>query len=550
MNPHQLHDQILPHVLREARQIAKGAHTPVDTFLCEKMRIDADTLLLALGAYYQYPTQRLLPGEEQYADFDTVSLAECRRRGLFLTRQSDAMQVYFSDPCDQTLQVWAQALFKEALRWVLVLDSDLTQCLDRLEGQTLALTGALTQGNGQEPARRSTIEEISLARLDETTSPVVRLVNSTIYDALGVGASDIHLESMVSGLVVKYRIDGVLSEAARTSGIDFTEKVLSRIKVMAELDITERRIPQDGRFKVRVRDRDIDFRVSVMPSVFGEDAVIRILDKVNLSHQLSGLTLDHLGFNASAMHIIRGLATNPYGMLLVTGPTGSGKTTTLYAALSEINDGRDKIITIEDPVEYQLPGVLQIPVNERKGLSFEVGLRSILRHDPDKIMVGEIRDGETAQIAVQAALTGHLVFSTIHANNVFDVLGRFEHMHVDPYSLVSALNGIVAQRLVRMVCPHCAEPVPMQAGEQLQNVRYGPGCRECRNTGYKGRKAIAECLVLDDELRELIATRSPIRSVKEAAKARGTRLLRESAEELVRQGLTTVEEINRVTFAR
>ncbi|MBK8120767.1 MAG: type II/IV secretion system protein [Sulfuritalea sp.] len=410
-----------------------------------------------------------------------------------------------------------------------------------------ALSGSAEAGRGGRHG--AAIEEISFARLDETSSPVVRLFNSTLYDALGLGASDIHLESGASGLIVKYRIDGVLGEVGRTEGIEFTEKVLSRIKVMAELDITERRIPQDGRFKVRIRERDVDFRVSIMPSVFGEDAVIRILDKENLSDQLSGLTLDHLGFDASTLAIIRRLAREPHGMLLVTGPTGSGKTTSLYAALSEINDGHDKIITIEDPVEYHLAGVLQIPVNERKGLTFARGLRSILRHDPDKIMVGEIRDAETAQIAVQAALTGHLVFSTVHANNVFDVLGRFEHMQVDPYSLVSALNGIVAQRLLRINCPHCSEEVaPVDQG--LGTRRRGHGCALCRGTGYKGRRAIGECLLLDDQLREMIATRSPIRTIKEAARRRGTRLLRESAEELVRSGLTTLEEIDRVTFAR
>jgi general secretion pathway protein E len=302
---------------------------------------------------------------------------------------------------------------------------------------------------------------------------------------------------------------------------------------MAELDITERRTPQDGRFRVRIRDRDIDFRVSIMPSVYGEDAVIRILDKEHLSDQMAGLTLDHLGFNAVPMRIIRNLAAKPHGMLLITGPTGSGKTTTLYAAISEINDGASKIITIEDPVEYQVTGVLQIPVNERKGLTFARGLRSILRHDPDKIMVGEIRDPDTAQIAVQAALTGHLVFSTVHANNVFDVLGRFEHMQVDSYTFVSALNGIVAQRLVRVFCTHCS----------------GTGCTQCRGSGFKGRRAIGECLVLDDELRELIATRAPVRNIKEAARLRGTRLLRESAQDMVNLGLTSQMEIDRITFA-
>jgi len=414
----------------------------------------------------------------------------------------------------------------------MVLESELLDLLARLEAAASALPGILDHGF-TEAARKSGVEEISLSRIDETTSPVIRLINSTLFDAMGAGASDIHLEAAASGLVVKYRIDGVIVEAGRVPGAELNEQAISRVKVMAELDITERRTPQDGRFRVRIRERDIDFRVSIMPSVYGEDAVIRILDKEHLSDQLAGLTLNHLGFDAAPMAIIRSLASKPHGMLLITGPTGSGKTTTLYAAISEINDGASKIITIEDPVEYQVPGVLQIPVNERKGLTFALGLRSILRHDPDKIMVGEIRDPETAQIAVQAALTGHLVFSTVHANNVFDVLGRFEHMAVDPYTFVSALNGIVAQRLVRVFCTHC----------------HGKGCTECRGTGFKGRRAIGECLVLDDELRELIAARAPVRAIKEAARARGTRLLRESAQDMARQGLTSQVEIDRITFA-
>lgn len=547
-----LHERISPGQLAAARLRAAKLGEPLDTLLSNEVGVSADELLAALGAHYHFPTARLENPEVLTPDFETLSLAEYRRRGLLVQCSADGIQAYFSDPVNEHLQIWAQALWSNPLQWILVLDSDLEACFANLEGEISALSGALASDKQGKVASASAsrVEEISLARLDETSSPVVRLVNSTLYDALGAGASDIHLESMAAGMVVKYRVDGVLSEAGRTSGGDFTEKVLSRIKVMAELDITERRIPQDGRFKVRVRERDIDFRVSIMPSVFGEDAVIRILDKERLSDQLSGLTLDHLGFDDDTIRIIRNLAEEPYGMLLVTGPTGSGKTTTLYAALSEINDGCSKVVTIEDPVEYQLQGVLQIPVNERKGLTFARGLRSILRHDPDKIMVGEIRDAETAQIAVQAALTGHLVFSTVHANNVFDVLGRFEHIQVDPYSLVSALNGIVAQRLIRLSCPHCAVDVPAEKGKALYTWRRGAGCPECRGTGYKGRKAIGECLLLDDELRELIASRAPLRSIKAAAKERGTRFLRESAEDMVRSGATTLEEINRVTFAR
>jgi general secretion pathway protein E len=404
----------------------------------------------------------------------------------------------------------------------------------------------------------SDIENLSLATISADSSPVVKLVHSTVYDALKAGASDIHLETRPGGLAVRYRVDGVLVHVATLGGPDLCEQVISRIKVMSELDIAERRVPQDGRFKLALKGRPIDFRVSIIPSVHGEDAVLRILDKQALTDELKGLSLAALGFDDDIVRRLRRLAQLPYGMLLVTGPTGSGKTTTLYAALSETNTGHDKIVTIEDPVEYQLQGVLQIPVNEKKGLTFARGLRSILRHDPDKIMVGEIRDPETAQIAIQSALTGHLVFTTVHANNVFDVLGRFSHMEVDAYAFVSALNGILAQRLVRVVCEQCAEPVQpspdliAQSGLLLPAVadwkfRSGRGCAHCRGTGYKGRKAIGELLVLNDELREAIVARAPARRLKELAIAGGSRLIRTAALDLVQHGLTTLLEANRVT---
>jgi len=404
----------------------------------------------------------------------------------------------------------------------------------------------------------SDTEELSLLTINEDTSPVVKLVNSTLYDALKVQASDIHLECEADGLAIKYRVDGVLVSIGQVKGAETAEQVISRVKVLAELDIAERRIPQDGRFKVLVKGREIDFRVSVMPNIFGEDAVLRLLDRRALTEASQSLTLENLGLNADAMVAIRRLSLKPHGMLLVTGPTGSGKTTTLYAAITEINTGRDKIITIEDPVEYRLPRILQIPVNEKKGLTFARGLRSILRHDPDKIMVGEIRDEETAEIAVQAALTGHLVFTTVHANSVYDVLGRFLHMNVDPYSFSSALNGIVAQRLLRMICPQCAVDVEPDA-EQLAEAglekregewifRAGRGCGHCRGTGYKGRKAVAEAMILNDELRELIAAKSPLSVLKSAAARSGVRPLREAAFDLMRRGETTLEEVNRVTF--
>ncbi len=398
---------------------------------------------------------------------------------------------------------------------------------------------------------------ITLATINDDASAVVKLVNSTIYDALKLQASDIHLECDAGCLHILCRIDGVLVPITQVQGQDMAEQVISRIKVMAELDIAERRIPQDGRFKVRVNAREIDFRVSVMPNIFGEDAVLRLLDRQSLTEEARALRLDNLGLDTHTMTLIRRLASKPHGMLLVTGPTGSGKTTTLYAAITEIHTGRDKIITIEDPVEYRLPRVLQIPVNDKKGLTFARGLRSILRHDPDKIMVGEIRDDETAQIAVQAALTGHLVFTTVHANNVFDVLGRFLHMGVDAYSFAAALNGIVAQRLVRITCSHCAvEALPTEeelalAGLSKHQVKdwvfkVGHGCGHCRGLGYKGRKAVAEVLILDDVLREMITTKAPVSSLKARATQVGMRSLHDVAWQWVARGETTLEEIMRV----
>src|SRR5580693_327987 len=358
------------------------------------------------------------------------------------------------------------------------------------------------------------------------TSPIIRLVDTTIFTALQRRASDIHIETRDDSVVIKFRIDGVLTQAMPPIGKEHHSTVISRIKVMSELDISERRVPQDGRFRVKYNGRAIDFRVSIMPSIHGEDAVLRVLDKESMSEKFRTLTLDVVGFDPEDLRKFRRYIKEPYGMVLVTGPTGSGKTTTLYAAVNEIKTDEDKIITIEDPVEYQLRGITQIPVNEKKGLTFARGLRSILRHDPDKIMLGDIRDTETAQIAIQSALTGHLVFTTVHANNVFDVVSRFTHMGVDTYSFVSALSGVLAQRLIRIVCEQCAERhVPTrQILEESQlsvaaiaayNFTIGRGCQHCRGSGYRGRKAIGELLVLNDELREAIINRAPVRQLKE-----------------------------------
>ncbi len=411
------------------------------------------------------------------------------------------------------------------------------------------------------PEDESSGEGLSLEHLVEErdVSPMIRLVDSIIFAGLERRASDVHIESRDNAVVVKYRIDGVLQQAMTPLAREFQSNLITRIKVMAELDIAERRVPQDGRFRVRYRGRPIDFRVSIMPSIHGEDAVLRILDKESLHEKFRQLRLDVLGFSEREFKRLRRFIREPYGMVLVTGPTGSGKTTTLYAALSEIKSDEDKIITIEDPVEYQIRGITQIPVNEKKGLTFARGLRSILRHDPDKIMVGEIRDNETAQIAIQSALTGHLVFTTVHANNVVDVLSRFLNMGVEPYNFVSSLNCILAQRLVRLICESCKRPVDVPA-EMLEDsgldlaawrmVKFyeGAGCPQCNQTGFRGRTAIGELLALSDRIRDLVLAKRPSSEIRGVARQEGMVTLRENALEKVQQGITTLREINKVTF--
>jgi type IV pilus assembly protein PilB len=402
-------------------------------------------------------------------------------------------------------------------------------------------------------------ETLTVDKLTSDASPVIRLVDSTVFTALQRRASDIHIETQDDAVHVKYRIDGVLQKAMNPIDKRHHSTIISRIKVMAELDIAEKRVPQDGRFKLRLRGKTIDFRVSIMPSVHGEDAVIRILDKESMSEQFTELRLDILGLPENEMRRFRKFIREPYGMVLVTGPTGSGKTTTLYAALSEIKTIEDKIITIEDPVEYQLRGVTQIPINEKKGLTFARGLRSILRHDPDKIMVGEIRDPETAQIAIQSALTGHLVFTTVHANNVIDVLGRFLNMGVEAYQFVSALNCVLAQRLVRRICKDCKQPATVTREYLIESALdpnladtqpfyEGAGCIECGGTGFKGRTAICELMDLSDRIRDMILERRPTSEIKKAARADGMTFLRECAVARVFDGTTTLREINKVTF--
>jgi general secretion pathway protein E len=548
-------------LLDRARERSENNDVPLVTALQDVSGWDNETVLSVLGRQFGYPCWRMTELLNRSPDFDILTYTECVHRGVLWLAPTEASPaiLVLSDPFDEASESWAlrkgQAAQGQSAMVVVAHPADVQAYLTQQERQVRAMDGFDAQTQAVDDEDVAAV--ITLASISDDTSPVVKLVNSTVYDALKLKASDIHLECDAASLHVSYRIDGVLVPITEVQGQEMAEQVISRIKVMAELDIAERRVPQDGRFKVRINGREIDFRVSVMPNIFGEDAVLRLLDRQSLTEEARALRLDHLGLDRHAITAIRLLAHRPHGMLLVTGPTGSGKTTTLYAAITEIHSGHDKIVTIEDPVEYRLPRVLQIPVNEKKGLTFARGLRSILRHDPDKIMVGEIRDDETAQIAVQAALTGHLVFTTVHANNVFDVLGRFLHMGVDAYSFSAALNGIVAQRLLRVNCPHCSVDVDpdvellRQAGLSSDDVRgwqfrAGQGCGHCRGGGYKGRKAIAEVLQLNDALRELIVQRAPISLLKEQARVCGLRDLRQSALECVARGETTLEEVVRV----
>lgn len=515
---------------------------------CERaLEVAADLL--------DYP---IMPDESLQAlqpDFSLAGYAEMLLRLVLVTHNANGQCIaVLGHPLSPVVGAWLAELPLSAL--YLGDPQEVRKRLESYESSFSAVADSIDDRDALE-IERDASADLTLTSIQGESSPAVRLVNSTVFDALRMEASDIHLESLPQGLVIKFRIDGVLNRIGMVSNPALAEQAIARIKVLAELNIGEKRIPQDGRFRVASRGRDIDIRVSIMPSIHGEDAVLRVLDKKALMDSVQRLTLDSLGFDARTIQLLRRLAAEPYGMMLVTGPTGSGKTTTLYAALTEINHGEDKFITIEDPVEYQLPGVLQIPVNEKKGLTFAVGLRSILRHDPDKILVGEIRDPETAQIAVQSALTGHMVFTSVHANNTFDVIGRFMHMGVDPYNFVSSLTGVVAQRLLRQNCMHCNAPVEIDAVTLAEsgihdshNYRFhaGRGCDHCRSTGYKGRRAIAEVLRLTDEMREMIIARASIRALKEQARLQGTRFLRDVALELVRDGHTTLQEVNRVTF--
>jgi type IV pilus assembly protein PilB len=480
-----------------------------------------------------------------------------------LAGENGSLDIAVADPRNLNLIDELSILLNKKLRVKVATLSQIADLLKKTE-QSQRVLEEVTEGFaldvvGDEENQDETLSIDKLTAADSDIAPVIKLVDTTIFNALERRASDIHIETRDQEVAIKYRIDGVLHYAMPPIAKEWHTTIISRIKVMSELDIAERRVPQDGRFRVRYKHRLIDFRVSIMPTIYGEDAVLRVLDKESMSEKFAKLTLDVVGFLDRDLVKFRRYIKEPYGMVLVTGPTGSGKTTTLYAALSEIKNDEDKIVTIEDPVEYQIKGITQIPVNEKKGLTFARGLRSILRHDPDKVMVGEIRDQETAQIAINAALTGHLVFTTVHANNVLDVLGRFLNMGVEPYNFVSALNCILAQRLVRVICPHCKTRVRypdeylVESGLQPEEWRdreffEGRGCFECGGTGFRGRTAIHELLDLSERIREMILDKRPGSEIRRQAREEGMTFLRESAVEKMRDAITTLKEINKVTF--
>jgi type IV pilus assembly protein PilB len=549
--------------ISEVLRRSNGRQKRLGEYLLEESLITEEVLAQALAE------QRGL----RYAD-----LIDFRIMPKFFDNMSvELMQRYQFVPMEDTGDVYILAMTDpNNLRAIDELEMILNRQIEICVSTPSAIKAVLQRSGSSEQVMHSVSEDfklhlvkeqengegeeiLSLESIDKDESPIIKLMHTTIFDAIQRRASDIHIESTDKNVLIKYRIDGVLYLATEPIDIKFHNSMVSRIKVMSDLDIAERRVPQDGRFKIRTGGKTIDFRVSILPSAFGEDMVIRILDKESITAGVNTLKLESLGFDENDLRRFRKSIREPYGMVLVTGPTGSGKTTTLYAALTEINTGEDKFITIEDPVEYQLTGVVQIPVNEKKGLTFARGLRSILRHDPDKIMVGEIRDAETGQIAVQSALTGHLVFTTVHANNAFDVLGRFLNMGIEPYNFVSSLNCILAQRLVRILCPRCKKPAVLSRNEfeesaldyeQHKHRQFyeAGGCKDCNYTGFRGRKAITEFLDLSDHVREMILEKRPSSEIRKSAIAEGMTTLRQSAISKILAGETTLKEINRVTF--
>jgi general secretion pathway protein E len=546
--------------LREARARALAGGRSVMEELLAGAERSPHEMLDSVAASLGMRVLRTNDMETMRATFATLPLSLALERDCVLLQCSDGSKLgVCSDPFDGVTLDWLRARASGNMQACLAPKADIQAYLAKQEAVVRAMDQE-SSASDEPVILRSDVAVLSLSSIHQEDSRAVRIVNATLYDGLKEGASDVHLKRSEKGLVIKYRLNGVLALVKHIDGVDLAEQMISRLKVLSGLHIDEHRVPQDGKLQVRTQGRDIDVRVSIMPTTHGEAAVLRILDKRTVIGPDGYLHLADLGFSEQTLRTLRHLIAMPYGMLLVTGPTGSGKTTTLYAAISEVNTGRDNFLTIEDPVEYELDDVEQIPVNEKQGLTFATGLRSILRHDPDKIMIGEIRDSETAEMAIQAALTGHAVYSTIHANSSFDVFSRLKYIGVDAYSLGSALNGIWAQRLLRRNCPACTESYLASVEEvnaigshrlesQSFRLRRGRGCGECRGTGYKGRTAIAEVISMTDHLREMVAAERSVAEIRAVAREQGTRFLRDVALDMVVAGETTLDEVQRVTLA-
>jgi type IV pilus assembly protein PilB len=539
-----------------------GVSADLGATLLGEGALSEEQLARALAIQFTLPFDPLLDFRVEPSFYERMSVKLMQRHPFVpIAEAQGRLRVAVPDPQDLLGLDELELLLGRELELVVCPKSAILTALERSEGSSQALRELEAEYRSVLVKEDERGEEIlTLDHASEDQSPAVKLLDSILLSAMQRRASDIHVEAADRSTRVKFRVDGILVPAMEPLDIRLHAPLVSRLKVMSDLDIAERRVPQDGSFRMRLERKTVDFRVSILPSVFGESVVIRILDREAISTGVSTLRLDRLGFNEEDLKRFRRAITKPYGMVLVTGPTGSGKTTTLYAAITEMNIKEDKLITIEDPVEYQFPGVVQIPVNEKKGLTFARGLRSILRHDPDKIMVGEIRDSETAQIAIQSALTGHLVLTTVHANNVFDVIGRFASMGIDAYNFLAALNCVLAQRLVRMSCQSCRVPVPLdktlaeESGldyEEYKDAHFyqGKGCQECHGTGYRGRKCITEFLDLTDEIKEMILSERPLSEIRYRAVTGGMITLRQSALRKVLDGGTTLREINRVTFS-
>ncbi len=524
--------------------------------------LSEEQLAKALAEQYGLPYDPLTDFRVDQQFYESISVKLMQRHPFVpMGERAGVLTIAIADPQNVLGFDELELLIGKPLARVVSSRSAILSVLERSEGSSQALRELEAEYRSVLVKEDDRGEEVlTVNHVAEDQSPAVKLLDSILLSAMQRRASDIHIEASDRATKVKLRVDGILVPAMEPLDLRLHAPLVSRLKVMSELDIAERRVPQDGSFRMRLDRKTVDFRVSILPSVFGESVVVRILDREAITTGVSALRLERLGFNPEDLKRFRRAIVRPYGMVLVTGPTGSGKTTTLYAAITEMNTAEDKLITIEDPVEYQLAGIVQIPVNEKKGLTFARGLRSILRHDPDKIMVGEIRDAETAQIAIQSALTGHLVLTTVHANNVFDVIGRFASMGIDAYNFLAALNCVLAQRLVRILCPSCRVPVVAEQSlledsgldyEQYKDTPFyqGKGCSNCMGTGYRGRKCITEFLDLTDEIKEMILAERPLSEIRYRAVTDGMITLRQSAIKKVLQGETSLREINRVTFS-